>query len=150
MLALAFATAPAAAVAQDASAPADPDRGQAMVSPGIREGLREEFRRIEPISTYLAAVTAPARRVTAEAAGLRPSQLGEPRLLVVGSLPDAELRRLLAVHAIREPLSKVVGDGKYARLYFGDPAKDPCCFGEWTYSKESGEWRRIFVYSRSH
>ena len=45
----------------------------------------------------LALLTAPARRVTAEAAGLRPSQLGEPRLLVVGPLPDAELRRLLAV-----------------------------------------------------
>lgn len=121
-----------------------------MSPPGTREALQKAFRRDAPITKDLEELTEPKRRIEARAIGLASTALDEPLLLVIGPITDRELKQVVAVHELEDSLSKVVGDMKYARLYFGDPDKDPCCFGEWTYSKESGEWRLISRYERSH
>jgi hypothetical protein len=121
-----------------------------MAAPGTREALQNELSRDTPISRHLEDLKEPKRRVEARAIGLVSSALDEPLLLVIGPITDQELRQVMVVRELEASLSKVVGDMKYARLYFGDPNKDPCCFGEWTYSKESGEWQLISKYERSH
>jgi hypothetical protein len=115
-----------------------------------RKALEAEFRNVAFVSEYLTRIKSPTRRVAAEALGLTPSDVDGSRLLVVGPLPDTDLKQLLLEEEIEEPISRVVADAKYARLYFCDPKEDTCCYAEWTYSKESGEWKRIFEYWRSH
>ena len=128
----------------------DMDHEEIVVPPHVGEKLQEDFRKVAPITEHLSGLNKPRRRIEAKALGLLPSQLDDDQLRVVGPITQEELRRLLAAQKLQESLSKVVGDMKYARLYFGSPEKEPCCFGEWTFSKESGEWKRIFEYWRSH
>lgn len=133
-----------------ASSPDASEPDGVMSPPGTREALQKAFRRDAPITKDLEELTEPKRHIEARAIGLASTALDEPLLLVIGPITDRELKQVVAVHELEDSLSKVVGDMKYARLYFGDPDKDPCCFGEWTYSKESGEWRLISRYERSH
>lgn len=126
------------------------DLDNVMAPPGAREALQKEFRKDAPITKHLEELKEPKRLVEAHAIGLASSAPDKPQVLVIGPITDQELKQLVAIHALEESLSRVVGDMKYARLYFGDPNKDPCCFGEWTYSKESGKWQLISKYERSH
>ena len=75
---------------------------------------------------------------------------GQPTVLaeVVGFSGDCAF--LMPTGSLQTRPWRIVGDLHYARLYFGRPGIDPCCFEEWTYVRDQGEWRRIDVRGYSH
>ena len=116
-----------------------------------RQRLEASYRaHMDPIDARLHAIQAPSRRVPVAALGLPASPDISARVQVVGALSDDELGRLMPTVSLQTLPWKIVGDLHYARLYFGRPGIDPCCFEEWTYVRDRGEWRRIDLRGYSH
>ena len=95
-------------------------------------------------------ILTPVRSVALAAPGRASPLAGSAQLQVVGPLPEEDVTRLLSDVPLDAPPWKIVADMRHARLYFGRPGVDPCCFEEWTYVRDADVWRRVDVRSYSH
>jgi hypothetical protein len=122
---------------------------------GIEESRESRRAEVDAGFRHVGTIHRPEREIAASKIGQPYLTAASPKILVVGSISDAQIASMLAhIHQQygdrAKRVTRVTGDDKYAVVELGDRKLDVCCFATFLFANRNANWVMLTAVSMSH